>query len=70
MATTTFDLGDNHDPALPVVRVRLDGSIGAPLVVVPAAVLTPDQAITYAQAIFGAAATACAQARLEVAGHA
>ena len=67
MATAAFNLGEDGDPALPVVRVRtgLDA-----LVVVPGAILTPDQAITYAMKVFAAAATACAQSRLDVAGRA
>jgi hypothetical protein len=53
----TTALGDNEDPALPVVRANLDGDIGERLVVVRA-VLAPGQAIAYAQAIFTAAAMA------------
>lgn len=67
MAATTFDLGEDDNPALPVVGVRLDG-LGA-LVVVPAAILSPAAAIEYAKAIFAKAAAACAQSRLDVTGH-
>ena len=63
------DLGQNDDLALPLVGVRLTGELGAPLIVVPGAVLSPDDAIEYAKAIFSAAATACRQSRLDVAGH-
>jgi hypothetical protein len=68
MAATT-DLGEDNGPALPLVGIRLTGEIGEPLVVVPGAILTPDAAVSYAQRIFAAAASACAQARLDVAGH-
>lgn len=59
-----------ESPDLPQVAIRFDGEIGAPLVVVEGASLTPDDAIEYAKAIFSAAARACADARLDIAGHA
>ena len=68
MATATLDLGEDGDPALPDVRVRLDGLDA--LVVVPGAILSPTDAVAYAQRIFAAAASDCAQARLDVAGRA
>jgi hypothetical protein len=67
---TEPDLGQNDDPVLPLVAIRLTGALGEPLIVVPGAILTPDAAVSYAQRIFAAAASACAQARLDVAGHA
>ena len=69
MATTRPDLGDDDHPAVPLVAVRFDGELGAPLVVVPGAILTPDQAIEYAKAIFAAAASTCQRSRLDVAGR-
>jgi hypothetical protein len=42
------DLGDDDD--LPAAVVRLAGQIGEPLIVIEAAVLTPDAAIEYAKA--------------------
>lgn len=65
MARATID--PDADPVLPTIGVRLD-SLGA-LVVVPGAILTPADAVEYARAIF-AAASACRQSRLDVAGHA
>lgn len=67
MAATTFDLGEDDNPALPLVGVRLDG-LGA-LVVVPAAILSPSDAITYARRIFDAAGRACQQSGLDCAGR-
>jgi hypothetical protein len=46
MAATT-DLGE--DRAFPPVAIRFAGELGAPLVVVEAAILTPDAAIEYAR---------------------
>lgn len=66
MAATT-DLGE--DRAFPPVGIRFAGELGAPVLVIPEAILSPDDAIEYAKAIFAAAATACRQSRLDVAGH-
>ena len=68
MATTRPNLGD--DDGLPAVVVRLAGQIGEPLVVIEAAVLTPDAAIEYAKAIFATAAAARRQSRLDAVGEA
>lgn len=68
MATTRPDLGD--DDGLPAVGVHFAGQIGEPLIVIEAAVLTPDAAIEYAQAIFSAAAAACRRSRDNAAGRA
>jgi len=70
MAATEYDLGnDDEAPGLPAVAVRFAGELGAPLVVVEAAILTPEAAIEYAQRIFAAAAEACRQSRFDVAGY-
>jgi len=43
MAATEYDLGnDDEAPGLPAVAVRFAGELGAPLVVVEAAILTPE----------------------------
>jgi hypothetical protein len=56
---------------LPPVTLRFHGALGEPLIVVEAAILTPDATIEYAKAIFGAAAAACRESRTaDVAGHA
>ena len=68
MASTRPDFDDGD--GLPAVVVRLAGHIGEPLIVIEAAVLTPDAAIEYAKAIFASAAEACRQSRLNVAGRA
>jgi hypothetical protein len=68
MATTTIDLRDD-DPTIPAVGFRFEGALGAPIVVIPGAVLSPADAVAYAQRIFACAASACAQSRLDVAGH-
>lgn len=68
MATTTYGQRDD-DPAIPFVGYRFDGALGEPIVIVSGAILSPADAVTYAQRIFGVAAEACAQARLNVAGH-
>ena len=65
-----IDLGEDSDPAFPAVTLRFAGEIGAPLLVIEAAILTPDDAVSYSQRIFAAAAAACRQSRLDVAGHA
>ncbi len=54
----------------PSVTVRFAGEISEPLIVVEGAVLSPDDAVRYAQEVFSAAARACAEARLDVAGTA
>ncbi len=64
-----LDLADDDHPAVPLVAVRFDGELGEPLVVVPGAILSPDDAVTYARRIFDAAASACRRSRLDVAGR-
>jgi hypothetical protein len=56
-------------PCAAAAVVRLAGQIGEPLIVIEAAVLTPDAAIEYAKAIFASAAEACRRSRLDVAGR-
>ena len=68
MANTRPDFDDGD--GLPAVVVRLAGQIGEPLIVIEAAVLTPDAAIEYAKAIFASAAEACQQSRDNAAGRA
>jgi hypothetical protein len=65
MATTILD-----HPGIPCVRVRFDGEIGEPLVVIPAAILKPADAVQYAQKIFASAGAACQRSGADVAGNA
>jgi hypothetical protein len=47
MATAAF--GEEDDPVVPVVRVRLEG-LGA-VIVIPGAILSPADAVAYAQRV-------------------
>jgi hypothetical protein len=69
MTPTKSESDGDNDPAFPPVGIHFAGALGAQLVVVEAEILTPDDAIEYAKAIFAAAAAACRQARLDAAGH-
>lgn len=70
MATIKPTFGKDEAPALPAVAVRFAGDLGEPLIVIEATIRTPTDVVAYAQRIFAAAATACAEARLDMAGRA